>query len=152
MQFLREVRENSLAAYENQEYAFDDLVKRLVTKRDNSRNPLFDVLFEMQKSETSSRGESGDLEGGLKIKTYGREIKTTKIDLDWVGRESEDRIDFTITYCTKLYREETVKFMAACYLVLIDSIINNEKSKIKDLNYSTFEKKIEKNKNIDFNF
>src|SRR5204863_392788 len=42
--FLARVRETTLAAYEHQSYPFDRLVDELVTARDASRSPLFDVL------------------------------------------------------------------------------------------------------------
>ncbi|MGM1050753.1 MAG: condensation domain-containing protein, partial [Bacillota bacterium] len=43
--FLDEVKENSLRAYENQDYQFEELVDKLNLRRDISRNPLFDVMF-----------------------------------------------------------------------------------------------------------
>jgi hypothetical protein len=152
LQFLKEVKKNSLDAYENQDYPFEDLVKKIVKKRDGSRNPLFDVMFEMQKNETSSRSEFGEPAGGLKIELYSREISATLMDLDWVGKEGEESIEFSITYCTEVFKKDTVEFMADCYVVLIDSIIDNEKNKIKELKYTTFEKKIEKNRKVEFNF
>ncbi|MCP4149528.1 MAG: AMP-binding protein, partial [bacterium] len=45
--FLREVKENSLFAFENQEYQFEDLVDRLSLRRDTGRNPIFDVMFNL---------------------------------------------------------------------------------------------------------
>ena len=43
VQFLQEVKENSLQAYENQSYQFEELVEKLNVKRDLSRNPIFDT-------------------------------------------------------------------------------------------------------------
>ncbi|MCP5102597.1 MAG: hypothetical protein GY950_04420, partial [bacterium] len=44
-EFLRELKTNTLKAFENQEYQFEDLVELLKVKRDAGRNPLFDIMF-----------------------------------------------------------------------------------------------------------
>ena len=43
--FLSEIRETCLKAYENQEYPFEELVEAVDVQRDMSRNPLFDVCL-----------------------------------------------------------------------------------------------------------
>ena len=43
-EFLAEVKETCLKAYENQEYPFEELVEAVEVRRDISRNPLFDSL------------------------------------------------------------------------------------------------------------
>ncbi|MCK4261381.1 MAG: amino acid adenylation domain-containing protein, partial [Halanaerobiales bacterium] len=50
--FLEEVKEKSLEAYQNQDYQFDMLVDQLNLERDLSRNPLFDVMFVVQNIST----------------------------------------------------------------------------------------------------
>ncbi|WP_195576534.1 condensation domain-containing protein, partial [Paenibacillus sp. 1001270B_150601_E10] len=49
-----EMKEKCLQAYEHQAYPFERLVERVVTERDLSRHPLFDVVFAQQQSESSS--------------------------------------------------------------------------------------------------
>ncbi|MCP4156659.1 MAG: amino acid adenylation domain-containing protein, partial [bacterium] len=46
-EYLKEVKENTLQAFDNQEYQFDDLVKTINANRDTSRHPLFDVMFNL---------------------------------------------------------------------------------------------------------
>ena len=50
-EFLSEVKENALKAYENQDYQFEELVDKLNLRRDIGRNPLFDVMFIMQNMD-----------------------------------------------------------------------------------------------------
>ncbi len=52
-QFLQEVKEMSLEAYEHQEYPFECLVNDLDQSHDASRNPLFDVMSRLQNNETN---------------------------------------------------------------------------------------------------
>jgi acyl transferase domain-containing protein/acyl carrier protein len=147
--FLTEVRENALKAYENQGYPFEDLVKTVVVSRDNSRNPIFDIMFEIQ-----SGGDPGVEIPGLKIRPYKEENNTTKFDMDWVGVDTGDDISFTVTYCTTLFKEESVQFMAERFMALIESILNNGlQCKIKELEYTTvIEKELNQVQEVTINF
>ncbi|MFT4500706.1 condensation domain-containing protein, partial [Bacillus cereus] len=41
LEFLEEVKQNSLLAYDNQSYQFEELIDKLQVNRDTSRHPLF---------------------------------------------------------------------------------------------------------------
>ena len=49
--FLNEVKDRTFTAFENQQFEFDDLVSRLGVRRNISRNPIFDVMFEWQHAD-----------------------------------------------------------------------------------------------------
>ena len=53
-QFIKEVKERTLNAFENQEYQFDRLVEQLPVERDTGRNPLFDVMFSLNNFNARS--------------------------------------------------------------------------------------------------
>ncbi|WP_144028945.1 condensation domain-containing protein, partial [Paenibacillus tyrfis] len=63
--YVHEVKETSLKAFENQDYPFEALVDKLNLKRDMSRHPLFDTMFVLQNTE---QGEE-EIEG-LQFKPY----------------------------------------------------------------------------------
>ncbi|PWI59106.1 plipastatin synthetase, partial [Bacillus subtilis] len=44
VQYLQEVRETALEAFEHQDYPFEELVDKLELTRDMSRNPVFDAM------------------------------------------------------------------------------------------------------------
>ncbi|KAF6614167.1 AMP-binding protein, partial [Paenibacillus sp. EKM102P] len=46
LDYLQEVKEHALRAYEHQDYPFEELVEKLNVTRDTSRNALFDTMFE----------------------------------------------------------------------------------------------------------
>ena len=73
-EFLAEVKENALLAYENQDYQFEDLVEKLEIRRDISRNPLFDVMFTVQNMDFGAVTIKD-----LKITPYQMVNKTVKI-------------------------------------------------------------------------
>lgn len=53
LQFLENVKEECFDIYENQEYPFEQLVEDLKLERDNIHNPLFDIMFAYQNSESA---------------------------------------------------------------------------------------------------
>jgi fengycin family lipopeptide synthetase D len=87
-EFLREVRETSLKAFENQDYQFEELVEKLVLRRDLSRNPLCDVMFALQNMDMG-KGEIG----GLRIAPYEYKKKTSKLDLTLIVFENEHELN-----------------------------------------------------------
>jgi amino acid adenylation domain-containing protein len=102
--FLTEVGENLLAAFENQDYQYEELVETLEIERDLSRNPLFDTLFVLQNM-TVSRVELP----GLKLEPRAYHTGTSKFDLTFTCEESEENLIFVVQYSTKLFKEQTVE-------------------------------------------
>ena len=142
--FLREVRENSLQAYENQDYQFDDLVKRLrphCKNHDPGRSPLFDVMFEMMKAETEAAPGPDAYDSS-----------TAKFDLDWMGIETGNGIHFTVNYCTDLFKAETVRFMIDYYLELVQNVLHNREAAIGRLPESTAGEELPPPEEVEFNF
>ncbi|HLP59694.1 MAG TPA: amino acid adenylation domain-containing protein [Candidatus Deferrimicrobium sp.] len=102
--FLKELKERTLAAFENQEYQFEDLVEKVVINRDTGRNPLFDVLFVVQDIERLPGDvvEKGAVENG-KIN------RVSKFDLEITALEVGQGLKILFGYCTKLFKKETIE-------------------------------------------
>jgi amino acid adenylation domain-containing protein len=154
-EYLEEVKHISLDAYENQDYPFETLAKKLADQRDTSRNPLFDIAFEIQAYRTTE----GDITKsryeipGLAFIPCDMEMNTTKFDQDWIGRETEEGMIFSVLYCTKLFKPETIELMVERYLFLIEDILADPGSRIEDLECRTpFEKELYQVKEVAFNF
>ena len=124
-EFLYEVKENALKAYENQDLQFEELVERFGTKRDMSRNPLFDVMLVLQNTESTQMEIKG-----LKFKSYGLESKKSKFDLTLSAIERKDAIIYNIEYCTKLFKPETIERMAAHYKIILQEVLDNPDTKL----------------------
>jgi len=120
VQFLKETRERTLAAFENQDYPFEELVDQVVVHRDPSRNPLFDVMFQFQ----AAQGQ-GEKRPPLKINTYQHNIKMSKFDLTLWGLEVGETLFFTFEYCTKLFEPEIIKKMITYFKTIIMSVLEN---------------------------
>ncbi len=131
-QFLSEVKEMALTAYDNQDYQFETLVDQLNLQRDLSRNPLFDVMFILQ-----DHGNLQEEMGDSPIKPYPFENKVSKFDLTLNAIETFRGINCVLEYSTDLFTKETMTGFVNHLLVLIEQIIERPESKLADLEILT---------------
>jgi 3-oxoacyl-(acyl-carrier-protein) synthase/acyl carrier protein/NRPS condensation-like uncharacterized protein len=111
-EFLKEVRENTLAAYENQDYLFEDLVEQLTENaklnRDTSRNPVFDTLFNLLNIQSQYEGNLEIKSPGLSLKPYEHQKEASVFDLVFQGSEEQNGLFFTVEFRTHLFKPETI--------------------------------------------
>jgi amino acid adenylation domain-containing protein len=103
-QFLAEVKARMLAAYENQEYPFEELVDVLNITRDPGRNPLFDVAFVLQNMESPVITIPG-----LTLSTYPFESNVSRFDLTMNCEEDSGRLVCTVEYAAALFEKATIE-------------------------------------------
>ncbi len=121
-QFLAEVKENTLRAYENQDYQFEMLIEKLNLKRDLSRNPLFDTMFSLENiGKMNKESELTD----LKFIPYQFENKTSKFDLSLSATETYRGIALNLEYSTELFKHSTIERLAQHFSNLLQSIVRN---------------------------
>nr|WP_278046118.1 non-ribosomal peptide synthetase [Clostridium beijerinckii] len=135
--FLKEVKENSLKAYENQSYQLETLIDKLEVKRDMSRNPLFDVMFNIASTLNNEKIDLDD----LFLKSYDNSKKTSKFDMTLNAIENDEKINLSIQYCTKLFKEETIKRFINHYLNILKVIIENREIELKEIDILSEEEK-----------
>ncbi|MGW8460335.1 non-ribosomal peptide synthase/polyketide synthase [Bacillus atrophaeus] len=137
-QYLAEVKENALKAYEHQDYPFEALVDQLNIARDLSRNPLFDTMFVLQNTEQEQL-----VMDGLTFNPYPSEHTMAKFDLTLTAMEEEKRIHFTMEYLTTLFKPETIERMMRHFVQLIDAIIEHPEAKLASLDMMSPQEKSE---------
>ncbi|MDQ1354468.1 MAG: hypothetical protein QG657_4777, partial [Acidobacteriota bacterium] len=138
--FLGEVKERTLAAFENEDYQFEDLVEKVLVNRDMGRNPLFDVVFVLQNLDV--QGTIADMNiPGLLVKPYASELQNSKFDITLSCFEGRDGLIFTMEYCTRLFKEETIKRFIGYYRNIISIVLANPLGKIADIEIITEEEK-----------
>ncbi|WBW96387.1 non-ribosomal peptide synthetase [Oceanirhabdus sp. W0125-5] len=134
--FLKEVRDNFMAAYENQSYQFEELVTKLELERHLDRNPLFDTMFVLHNKQSDEISIND-----LIIKPYNNTKTVSKFDLTFNAVESEDNINVSVEYCTKLFNEDTIKRLISHFKRILEEITDNPKEKIKDIDMVSEEEK-----------
>ncbi|MCP4220541.1 MAG: amino acid adenylation domain-containing protein, partial [bacterium] len=101
--FLDEVKERTLNSFENQEYPFEELVEKTTVGRDPGRNPLFDVMFDLQNIHMPHIEIPG-----LELKQLPLRFDIAKFDLSLSVAKSDDTFSFSMEYGTSLFKEETI--------------------------------------------
>ncbi|MFC0210899.1 non-ribosomal peptide synthase/polyketide synthase [Paenibacillus chartarius] len=139
LDYLQEVQQRALQAFENQDYPFEELVEKLDLKRDLSRNPLFDTMFVLQNAE------QGELAiEGLKLgRRSTGEFHVSKYDLTLSAEEQAEQIVCQLEYAASLFKPETVRRMASHLLRLIDAIVNDPQSTLSSLNMVTADERLQ---------
>ncbi|NIM17870.1 MAG: amino acid adenylation domain-containing protein, partial [Candidatus Aminicenantes bacterium] len=117
---LEEVNGNVLAALENQDYPFEELLDQLGLKRDPGRHPLFDVAFALQDLDSSEIRLPG-----LKLYHYEYETYTSKFDLLIQAVESAGRIKFMVEYRTRLFKEATIYRFVNYFTRIVTAVTAN---------------------------
>ncbi|MCP5108010.1 MAG: AMP-binding protein, partial [bacterium] len=105
--FLAEVKEKTLNAYENQEFQFEELVDKVVKRREPGRNPLFDVMFNFRSPDTVSGINATALQG-LVLEQEESEERRSRFDFTMYVMDSGDHFQCSVTYNTQLFRRETI--------------------------------------------
>ncbi len=126
---LAQVKQTTLAAYEYQDYPFDQLVDELKLERDLSRSPLFDVIVSLQNEEQSPP----QLEE-LQIEDFSFSQDVSRLDLTFNFMEQGDGLICEIEYNTNLFNEGRIERMGNHLEILLDSILNSPAQPIDELN------------------
>ena len=133
--FLKEVKKNSLDAYENQNYQIETLVEKLNLSRDMSRNSLFDVVLNMIDLVDNKTIELKDIE----LKPYGSKNGISKLDLTLSAQEHMSKLRFNLEYCIKLFNKESMEMLGRHYINILETIVHSPEiilSKIEMLSES----------------
>ena len=117
---LQRVRKTALEAYGHQDLPFARLVEEVQPQRDLSRNPLFQVVFQMLNLPGAGGGAGRGGSPGLEVVR-----RTTVVDLTCTLRESENEIHADFEYSTDLFEPETIERMADHYVRLLEAMAAN---------------------------
>ncbi|OAB38376.1 non-ribosomal peptide synthetase [Paenibacillus glacialis] len=120
-EFLEEVKYNSIAAFDNQDYPFELLVDQLNIRRDISRNPLFDTMFILQNMDFRV-SSSAD----VTFRPNERNLGISPYDLTLSAEDWNDQcITLHLDYSTKLFKEEKIERMLSHYVNILNSVVDN---------------------------
>ncbi len=147
-EFLEEVKDNCLEAYENQDYQFEELVNKLNSssngslRRDLSRSPIFDVMFNMQNTASIQNGNNmQDANNNLKLSVYPLIYKISKFDMTLEAVETDDNIILNLEYCSKLFTRETMERFISHYEIVATAIIENPDVSLLEIDILSEEEK-----------
>ncbi len=123
--------------YKNKIYPFEELVRNLDLPQDNSRFPLFDIVFSVQNFTNLDLLTElvGQIEAPISAEPYvSHEHKNAQFDITFRFFEAEEYIYYEVEYNTDLFSEETIDQYHALLMVIIEQCTQSPNSPIGDLN------------------
>jgi radical SAM PhpK family P-methyltransferase len=124
-EFLREVRQRSLAVLENQDYQFEDFFEKVAVTRRGGHHPLYEAGFTLQNIWTGETAGPGTPPSTGRVTPLGYEVKHAKLDMNLEAFELGERLAFVFTYCTGLFRRQTIRRWADYFKKITAAVIEN---------------------------
>ncbi|MEU4232375.1 amino acid adenylation domain-containing protein [Nonomuraea sp. NPDC026600] len=133
-ELLAQVRAHALGAYAHQDVPFERLVEELNPPRDLSRNPLFQVLFNLLNLPRSDLNLAG-----LAVSELAVETGTAQVDLVLYVEEQGAELLCRLEYNTALYDAGTARRLLRHYESLLRAIVAAPETALSDLVFLTGE-------------
>lgn len=129
-EFLMQVKERSLQAFEHQDYPFEQLVEKLNLAGKTSRNPLFDTMFALLNESSRTIVELP----GLKLTPCDEaEYTGAQFDLTFTAAMTDEHIECILQYDVDLFTGETVERLSREFLQILHTVLVNPQQKIGEL-------------------
>ncbi len=135
--FLHEVRNLTLKAFENQDYQFEDLMEKTGCKRDASRSPMFDVVMNFLNSDGKLSEAVREDSDGLAVIPFGEEEKKySDHDLTLFYSDGGECLFFSFEYCTQLFNEDTIAEFINYFKEILGIVLEAPGIKLEDIHVS----------------
>ncbi|WP_256757092.1 non-ribosomal peptide synthetase [Cohnella sp. WQ 127256] len=116
-QFVAEVKESTLKAFEHQDYPFETLVEKLNVPRDLSRNPLFDTMFVYQNMDWTDQQTEG-----LRFQPYAYDSGQSRFDLTLEMAEIGEGMRVHLEYATDLFMPKTIELLSRHFIQILNAV------------------------------
>ncbi|MDQ0232872.1 non-ribosomal peptide synthetase [Metabacillus malikii] len=128
IQFLDEVKQSTLAAFENQDYPFELLVNKLNVERDTSRNPIFDTVFTFQ-DVSYAQLKIDD----LRVSQWEVKPQASKFDLSLYMTQTENGLEAQFEYMTELFSRDSIQRLSRHFVHILEVITSSPEITIADI-------------------
>lgn len=126
--FLGQIKQTSVEAYEHQDLPFEQLVDKLHPEREMSHTPLFQAMFTLQEAPVQSIHTPG-----LVLQPIHTESGTAKFDLILTLVERGDMLKGVMEFNSDLFDPETIARILNHYQALLAGIVANPAESISQL-------------------
>ncbi|SDM61683.1 condensation domain-containing protein, partial [Paenibacillus jilunlii] len=126
-EYLHQVKEKLIEAYENQDYPLDSLVEKLNGSRNLQGQPLFNVMFQFAEMDAAEQIDGADMV------PFGHDNVPGKFDLHFIVVQESHSLGLEITYFESLFSEETIDEMVSGFIEIVQLITSNPGTGLGDL-------------------
>jgi amino acid adenylation domain-containing protein len=138
VELLARIRETTLGAFEYQDLPFEKLVEELHVERDLSRNPLFQVTFQLINAPTLTVGHGAAAQpAATPAPPPEVERGTAMFDLAFDVIETPDGLLGRVEYSTDLFDAATIASMARHFEALLAEVAARPERRLSELSSST---------------
>jgi len=129
---IEKTKKTMLDAFENQDFPYEELVRKLNAHGKNTNSTLFDIVFQVRNYQGKevlniiSRNNQLDADN-----IYN--MKTTPMDLLLEVEEIYDGLILYLSFTTSLFKETTMKLLLSHYLEIVNQVLNNSQIQIKEI-------------------
>jgi amino acid adenylation domain-containing protein len=125
---LARLRKVTLEAYAHQDMPFELLVEELQPERSLSRNPLFQVMFQLENTLKEELPMSG-----LTLSPVAVEGVASQFDLSVDVVESDQGLMVTAEYSTDLFEASTIRSLLERWRILLEGIAAAPEQRLSEL-------------------
>ena len=122
------VREGTLEDYSYEDIPFEQIVNNVVTSRDQSRSPIFQIIMNLQNENLKDLNLAGST---TKVIPYHANV--SKFDLEFDIVKTTNGLKVRIGYCTALFKESKIENMSLHFKELMNSITTDPSCEIGKL-------------------
>jgi tyrocidine synthetase-3 len=120
-EYLLELKEKALNAYENQEYPFEELISHLEIPREHGRHPLVETLFTFQE------GDEEALDAPL------NSFSVSHFDILLHSTKYHDSILLFFEYSTDLFKKATIEELSGFYMDILTQVLEDPDIRLKEI-------------------
>jgi amino acid adenylation domain-containing protein len=125
--YAKNVKATVLEAYENQDFTYGTLVRKLKLPRDTSRLPLVSAMFNIDRGP-----------GALKLNGIESYVTTNpkqfvNFEIFFNLKQTETELEIECEYNTDLFDRSTIRNWLECYEALIEGVLSQSQSRLGDL-------------------
>lgn len=126
---VKQLKNDIAQAHKHQDVPFDILVDKIISERQLSYHPIFQVMFVMQDDRYT-------LEKPINLQSEYLPPKQgiAKFDLMLSALPSESGLTLEFEYAASLFEKKTIKNLADSFLFLLEQIANSAQCHINELN------------------
>ena len=131
-EFLGKIRKKTLGAFDHQDFPLPLLVEKLQPVRDPSRTPIYQTMLILQRAQSAGdkglqsfmtgQGDGAMSFSGIEVEALEVDVHDAQFDLAVTAVEAGDTVNCQFQYNTDLFDRDTVRRMAARFVVLMDAI------------------------------
>ena len=127
-ELLQRVWDTMREAFAHPDVPFDKLIAKLNPKRDTSRNPLVQILFDLQNGPEYTRAFSPD----FNATAFEVNSEIARFDLVLFVKEANQQIITTWNYNTDLFDDATMQSMMRQYEEVLNFLVTRPFDRISD--------------------